>query len=816
MRSQNVLRILCCTGLMLIASASAKRPGGWRVEHLPGSARLSLKSMRTLVLPTEAGPVLSAAADDLRRLFAMRYGVALAVLADDVRRPKYAIYLDDSGAVNAHINQDGFFIHRQRTCVYIAGDGESGVVNGVYAVCAKLLGARWYWAEELGLELIGPAAAKFPEGHWRETPAYEMRTLYPINTDFGRRNRLVRHFEFNHALAHVFTPALYQTEPELFAKVHGRRREPSGSGASDPQPNFTASRAIEVAAEAALAAFAKDPETRSFSLSINDNTLFDDTEATRRLIEPVDYFRGRPNYTDLVFGFMNAVAERVFETGGAWTTPSGKPRYLTALAYYWTEQSPSFPIHPRVMPVLTSDRAQWHDPTYRAADQALIRRWADSGAERLATWDYYFGAPYVYPRQFNQWIIDSLTYMSEHGVSVFFSQLPSAWGLDGCKAWLAAELLWNPQQNAAALLDEYYNHFFGAAALPMRRFYERAEAQRTAHEGKAEWIKFYQDEAAIELFDPMLLEQLRACMRLAKQFVADDPRRLARVEVVSEAFSLTESFAHYHATRSLLVANALDVVSAAHQGDAGSLPAQIEDCLDARMAFDQLGRQLVDDPMHSRLNSFFKYKKMDPVPLALAAMAQAGVSMEGDTYPAYAAIAEGATRWSGNDSTVHSMVSNVDLMHAPSAPTPRNFLGPDLPAVPGWHFDFRPAQHLKIDAVDTHSGIRLTGADVCSIFRDIPVISGQHYLLDAQMAYRVSPDNRVQVRLSWSDQAGGDLGTDILFRCPTGDSDGRRRMVLPVRAPQQAYTLRVRFFVSRQYAGDFLNLQRVDFGLIAK
>lgn len=816
MRPNYLCCVLCCIGLLMVLAASAKRPGGWRVEHLPGSARLSVESIRTLVLPTDAGPALSAAAEDLRQLFAMCYGISLTVLEDDGSRPKHAIYLDDSGVVHARISNDEFFIHRQRTCVYIAGDGESGVINGVYAICAKLLGARWYWAGELGLELVEPAATKFPEGHWRERPAYEMRTLYPIHTDFARRNRLVRHFEFNHALAKVFTPALYEVEPALFAEVHGHRPVPSGSGASDPQPDFTQARAIQVAAEAALAAFAEDPDRRSFSLSINDNTLFDDTAATRRLIEPVEYFRGRPNYTDLVFGFMNAVAERVFESGGAWTTPSGKPRYLTALAYYWTEQSPSFQIHPRVMPVLTSDRAQWHDPAYRAADQALIRRWADSGAERLATWDYYFGAPYMYPRQFNQWIIDSLAYMSDHRVSAFFSQLPSAWGLDGGKAWLAAQLLWNPQQDAAALLDDYYTHFFGAAALPMRNFYERAEAHRTVYAGAAKWIKFYQDEAAIELFDRALLEQLRECIRLAKQRVADDPRRLARVEVVSAAFSLTEAFAHYHTTRSLLLANALDVLSTTHQGDATLLPVQLEDCLRAGMAFEELGQELVQDPMHARLHSFLKYKKMDPVPLALAAMAQAGVAMAQDTYPTHAAVVKVAERWSGDDANVHSMLSNVDLTHAASAPMPRNFLGPDLPTVPGWNFDFRPAQHLHIDALDAGAGIHLSGADVVSIFRDIPVISEQPYLFDAAMAYRISPDNRIQIRLSWSDQAGSDLGTDILFRCPTGDSNGLRRILLPIHAPQQASTLRLRFFVSRQYPGDFLNLQRVDFGLIAK
>lgn len=87
-------------------------------------------------------------------------------------------------------------------------------------------------------------------------------------------------------------------------------------------------------------------------------------------------------------------------------------------------------------------------------------------------------------------------------------------------------------------------------------------------------------------------------------------------------------------------------------------------------------------------------------------------------------------------------------------PKPRNFLGPDLPKVPGWYFDFRPTERLAIEAVDDGAGVRVTGADVFSIFRDVPVASGQRYLLDASIAYRISSDNCSQIWLSWSDREG--------------------------------------------------------------
>ena len=440
-------------------------------------------------------------------------------------------------------------------------------------------------------------------------------------------------WNIGHALGKVFTPELFDREPELFALIKGRRSRPSGSNGIDAQPDFTNPRAVEIAAEAALAHFEAQPESHSFSLSINDNVRFDTSLWTQLAVEPVSYFRSRPNYTDLVFGFMNQVAEAMerFEVGGLkpelsaskvlpgrrsefrnrnfqasglksqhsapcdrsdlWTTPSGRPRYLTALAYYWTEPSPEIQLHPRVMPVLTSDRAQWHDPAYREEDKALVERWMASGVERMATWDYYFGAPYPYPRQFTQWMDESLKHLHETGVDVFFSQLPSAWGMDGPKAWLAAELLWDAQQDVELLLEEFYTNFFAAAAEPMRAFYELAEAHRNEHEGEAEWIKLYKDEAGIELFTPELIEEMRACIHAAEAAVVGDARPAARVQVVSDAFRFTELYAGMHQARVDLVNAILGLDETAPRG-AAAIGQLLQRFVDARAGYYAMRRRL--------------------------------------------------------------------------------------------------------------------------------------------------------------------------------------------------------------------------------
>jgi len=781
--------LLICHGL-----AASARSVPWKPMQLPGSARLSLSDIKHIAVPEVADAKLLAAVEDLQAVF-KRQAEAEPLSLSTGSRPKQSIILllteskDSTGA---------FRITRERTRVIIRAASNEGLANGIYAICADVLGARWYWSSDLGLEYVHPAPEKFPEAWQFEKPDFKQRAMYPVDSDFGRRNRLSRPFQFNHALGRIFTREIYESTPEVFSLVKGRKREPKGHNGTDPQPNFAHPDTVAIAADAAIRHFKKNPNSLSFSLSINDNVLFDESELTQQQVNPLKYFRTRPDYTDYVFNFMNAVAAKVFDEAGMWQNANGEDRYLTALAYYWTEASPSISIHPRVMPVLTSDRAQWHDSAYRAEDKALIKHWSNSGAERIATWDYYFGAPYPYPRQFNQWMIESIRHLEKQGVDVFFSQLPSAWGLDGGKAWLASELLWDSSQNAEALIHEYYTHFFGAAAEPIRAFYETAESHRNTNEGKADWIKFYKDEAGVGLFPQSVLADMRGFIESARNAVREDARRLARVQVISEAFSFTEAYATFHQAREDLIEQSLS-----HGPD-------LVRCLDtyqtARESYLVTAKSIVAKPIHQRLNTFSRQLQSDPSSLAMGTLAQMGrLDEQSDDY--------GLRAWVDDAETFRSTFTNIQLQH--NGKYAVNFLGPELPRVTDWHLDFRPSQNLEVlPAEGMVSGIRVSGADIFSIFRDEPVSSERSYLLDTKLAWKVSPDNRTQIKLTWTDRNGKHLRTDLALQLPWGASTGAQRLVIPFKSPKRAYDVRIHFTSSRQYSGDFLELQKVDFGAL--
>ena len=768
-----------CTGL------PDQRAQPWKPQRVVGSAQLSIFQIDTIVLPESASQPLIDSVIDFSNSFQRLRGRSLKAVFEG--RPKNAIYFQ----LTDDLSKGGAFtIHRERTRVFSRSGEPAGWLNALYTIEKEMLGARYYWAGDLGLEFVKPSITHFPNRPWRETPAFAQRKFHPVNLDFARRNRLNQIYSFNHNLAKVFSEEVFATTPEVFSEVNGRRKVPRGSCGTDPQPDLTHPEAIEVAAQAAISHFADNPNSKSFSLSINDNVLFDTTERTEAAVSPLRYFRTRPNYTDLVFGFMNQVAKRVFEEGGAWQTPTGEDRYLTALSYYWAEPAPTITIHPRVMPVLTSDRAQWHDPDYRTQDKALIQAWAASGAERVATWDYYFGAPLLYPRQFNQWIVESIRHLSNEGIDVFYSQLPSFWGLDGAKAWFAAELLWNPEQDANALLDEYYDNFFGPASAPIRAFYETAERHRNDNEGQADWIKLYKDESGIALFSSEVLAEMRDYLELAKAKIGipakqDASRFQKRVQVVSEAFRLTELYADFDQSRRALVLACLDSESSAN---IETLLAQFKIAAsDYRAYFEEYTENAKYSPERRRI-----------------ALSQSNPER----------LARGLIKPAPQEFI--SQLRDPKLEHVGNRM--RNFLGPLLPQVEDWHLDYRASEHFAVEASEASvlgdSGLRVSGSDIVSIFNTFPVVSNKTYELRITGTWKISLDNRAHIHVTWLDRDGRNLETELPLRLPIEHRNEPVAIRLPFTAPNEAEDVRFRIVVSRQYPGDYLDISELDFGSV--
>ncbi len=397
--------------------------------------------------------------------------------------------------------------------------------------------------------------------------AFLTRAMSGIGPDGGtawaRHNKLTAPLEFMHNLSRVFPLELYASHPDYFPLVGGARMLP----APPPRPtNWNPDLGNpEVAAHAAAVAreaFKQHPGAVSFSLGVNDALIFGESPETLALVTPLRWFRGRPDYSNLVFTFMNRAAADV-----ARTHPD---KYLGCLAYYWCENIPSFPVAPNVAPFLTADRSQGYDPAFKQEELTQQDRWARSGARRLGMYDYLDGFGFLVPRVHTRLIAENIRHARRAGFTDYYGEASPNWGLEGPMSWLVAQLLQDPEQSETALLDEYYRRYFRSAAVPMRRFFERCEEQWMRQPGPQYWLKYYRDQSQADLFPSAVCRELRGLLEEAAR-AGGTPEVKARIALVADAFALTERFVDFCEARTNLVRHQLEGTLA---GDAGAQEIQ--------------------------------------------------------------------------------------------------------------------------------------------------------------------------------------------------------------------------------------------------
>ncbi len=437
-----------------------------------------------------------------------------------------------------------FLVKADATGLVLAGGSPAGTVRAVYAFLQERAGARWYAPGTDGEVLPRRAALVVPEGAVVQGPAYVSSMFCGLpdaaSELWARRNLLSSRYEgWGHGMERVFPRYVHAFYPAgwLSYATGGR----VNAARDEFQPNFAREEVAEYAGAAVSAYFKAYPQAQSYGLGLNDNVMFDASAETRRVVEPLRWFRRRPDFSGLVFGFMNRVAERV-----ATEHPQA---YLGCLAYFWCENVPDFPVHPNVLPWLTADRSQYYDPAFRAEDLELIRRWGRSGCRTFGLYEYAYGYPFVVPRQFFAAQQESLQVAWEAGARAYVAEAYPEWPFDAPKLWVTARLLWKPQADVYGLLREFCQGYYGPASDPMMAFFRECEAAWAAQPGRAVWIKHFHREEQAVVFPEPTRARLRGYLEAARAACRAEGERgevaLRHVEAVRAAFAVSEAYAAY-------------------------------------------------------------------------------------------------------------------------------------------------------------------------------------------------------------------------------------------------------------------------------
>jgi hypothetical protein len=678
---------------------------------------------------------------------------------------------------------------------------------GLYAFLEEAGGVHWFWPGRWGRSVPEGGEWQIPFGRRSERPAYVSRGLRVGGGEAGRlwerRNRLVFRYRYSHHLRNLFDREFFLAHPEAL----GERWDPADPPPpGDPlwrsQPDFTQEVTVERAAEAAIAYFRENPEALSFPLGTNDNRRYGDSASLRAAVRPLRYFRDQPDYSDLYFGWLNRVAERVAE--------EFPDRYLGALAYMWTENVPSFPVHPQVLPYLTADRAQGaYDGDFAAEDRALVEAWAEAGPRLLGLWEYPSPGAYEFPRRADGEWLERVRESRRAGIRAYYGRVSPVWPFQGSFPWRMARTLWDVEEDPAELRRVFLDRFFGPAAEAMGAFYARAEAVWSRQGGRATWLKYYRSEAGVRLFTKRDRRRMAGWLAEAERRTVPGSVEARRVAAVVRAWRLVEAAAgREEAAAKLLRVHTLE-----------DWEAVFPRFLEVRRQWRGVREELRGEEWTRGAAERLDFVRANPTyhaarqVLGGADPAAARTALTASWREARA-VGDGASAlllgWAllGEEALGARRVEEVAgpgklLVRTGAEPWEYRLRAP-------LELSVRPSERVRLEQGEG-GALRIADAYAAGVGLRFPAGPGDRAFGEVELAARSSWGNRTRVALYWEDARGNRLARSTPVRLPGGGGaaeEYRGTVEVAGRAPEGTAAGILQVDAVRQERGDWLEVER--------
>jgi len=497
-----------------------------------------------IVRPLASSPSQVYAAEELQRFVRAMTGVELLIATDDGPLPPKAILLGATrhtagvlgGSPDASaLGDDGFHLRTAGEYLCIIAGPVRGALYGVYELLERYWGCRWYASFHSVIPLH--TSLSLPDIDDAQAPAFAMREPYwweMRDGDYAARSRAngtgmqleERHGGkirfggglFVHTFYRLVPPdEFFADHPEYYSLIDGERQ----IGYS--QLCLTNPDVLRIVTERVLAAIRSDPTARLFSVSQNDWDGHCQCDTCMEIEEREESPAGP------LIHFVNQVAEAVeAEFPDVW---------IETLAYQYTRKPPKT-IKPRhnVVPRLCTIECDFSLPLDESAYPQNVRfvediRGWSAITDKLYVWDYTTNFHnYVGPHPNFPAIPGNIRFFRDNRVVGLFEQganeAPHA-EFGELRSWLIAKLLWNPDQPVEPLLDDFFAGYYGAAAGPIRQYFD--ELQTLALD----------PEITVRIFDALrgrwltreFVERAEALWTEAERLAADDPDLLRRVRM---------------------------------------------------------------------------------------------------------------------------------------------------------------------------------------------------------------------------------------------------------------------------------------------
>jgi len=510
-----------------------------------------------LTIFLEGNPIeyLQRACTDLARYMERSTGAEIEVIASPEEDGDSGIWIGRTPAAESieeieSLDHDGYFLWSDGNKLVICGRTPDGTVNGIYSFLQEYLGVRWFAPGPLFEFVPRIEDFRIPVAQKTQKPTFPFRMYSGIpgrwGADWSRRNRMDRSRPefpfgaFGHNLFKLFpSDELAEEHPDVYCLIDGERLTEQTSHRG--QPCFSNPKAVRIAVDRIRSYFDSHPDSKAYSISVNDNLDFCQCERCRSF--GVKVFRGRAIHSNVYFDFVSKVAGQILE--------SHPDRYLGALAYWGVVLPPDEidRLPSNVVIFLTQDTSQHHDDDYMERDRAIFSEWS-SKCSNLIKYDYY-GLGWLTPRYFPRIAADDLSFLSKKGGAGLYSEAYPLWPNIAPQLYLVAQLLWNIERDPDELLAEFLA-LFTPVEKEIREFYGTLEKSWLG-ERPGRWFEGFTDLPA-EL-RVMSLQDANAAWRLISEAYSKSSGRCReRVGFLKCGFELSYRLIRgYHLAREIRV-----------------------------------------------------------------------------------------------------------------------------------------------------------------------------------------------------------------------------------------------------------------------
>lgn len=453
--------------------------------------------------------------------------------------------------------RDGVIAGKQR---------EYGTVNAVYSFLQEQLGVRWFWPGKLGEDVIRREQIALAPREQRYHPQIRSRSGvfhysslgtkgYGRSHDWTLRQRLqLDSLELSGGGAFGdWWERYHKTHPEIFAL------QPDGSRSGFPTPHnaklcMSDPKVWELWLKDVETQLAKDPNREVFNVSPNDGwasghcvcekcRAWDHPDAEPRVFNWADRNETRPALSDRDVTFANKLGELLKQK-----YPDRDYRVLM-MSYGHSRPVPikARPADNVIMSIVANffgrtgliDRGSTRGDTFRRQFEG----WAKIVPAMM--WRPNTGSPAGWQQglpdlSLQQTVRDFKDVAAANCNGIFIDSVWEHWATQGPQYYVMAQLTWNPQADAEAVMTDYYARAFGPAAKPVREYFESLERARMKFTATNGDLNIF---VLKKLYTPDLLKESQARLDQAAASVTPDSTFARRVAFVRVGFDYTRLIA---------------------------------------------------------------------------------------------------------------------------------------------------------------------------------------------------------------------------------------------------------------------------------